>query len=214
MHLLKAVGAFSIILISLLIISPQTVPEKKVNSIDKISTAAIFDSLSEDLSEQKVQSAIQILNELDSSETLSVSRKIQLHLALREIDPKNPVIQKNINQLQKDHSKTAEKSTSSTRRSSMIEKIGDMDYTSICQTAGYIIREKLTNRFKTINSQCSLKPLGLNQIEIHSGYLSPINLTEIRYIAKGRVNKNTLTLEKIKVIGVDKEFIQMSDFGF
>jgi hypothetical protein len=83
---------------------------------------------------------------------------------------------------------------------------GGMDQKSICQTSGYIIRQKLGDNFKTINISCSAKSTGGNNVEISSGYKSPLG-PSFRYTALGVVNGTSLRLEKIRVHGVDEDFV-------
>lgn len=88
---------------------------------------------------------------------------------------------------------------------------GKMTERSICDTSGYIIRQNLGDNFKTINVECSVQKLSGNNVEISSGYTSPLGPT-LRYTARGVVNGDRLRLEEIKVHGVDVDFIPFRNF--
>jgi len=90
---------------------------------------------------------------------------------------------------------------------------GSMSKTSVCNTAGYLIRKELGTGFKTIDQQCSVINTGGNNVEIESGYVSPINPNALRYTAKGYVRGNTLVLQQIRVHGVDEKFIRFTSLG-
>lgn len=89
---------------------------------------------------------------------------------------------------------------------------GSMSQQSICATAGYLIKQQLGSNFKTVkfNSSCKAKAIVGNQIEVTSGYTSPLG-PSFRYTARGEVNGNSLRLEKIKVHGHDRDFIPFLD---
>jgi hypothetical protein len=88
---------------------------------------------------------------------------------------------------------------------------GNMTETSICNTAGYIIRKNLGDSFKTINVKCSARALSGNSVEISSGYISPLGPT-LHYTARAVVNGDQLRFEEIKVHGVDDDFIPFRNF--
>lgn len=88
---------------------------------------------------------------------------------------------------------------------------GSMSQTSICQTAGYLIRLKLGKAFKTLNVPCRVETDGTSVI-IHSGYISPLNNATLSYTASGYVVLDKLTLVKIKVHGIDDVFKEFSEF--
>ncbi|WP_432472061.1 hypothetical protein [Amphritea sp. HPY] len=89
---------------------------------------------------------------------------------------------------------------------------GSMSVTTVCSTAGYLIRQRLGREFKTVNEPCRVSSLGGERVEIESGYVSPIGQTRLRYTAIGVVYGNTLRLDEIRVHGVDAAFIPFQNF--
>ena len=89
--------------------------------------------------------------------------------------------------------------------------VGDMSESSICATAGYLIKKNKGKNFRVHSVPCSVKKTGISGVEIKSGYISPFGPT-LTYTAIGRVSGNTLYLDKIKVDGIDKDFISFKDF--
>lgn len=89
---------------------------------------------------------------------------------------------------------------------------GSMDERSICATAGLIIKQIRGSNVKTSSESCSVINIGSNNVEIESGYLTPINPKSLRYTARGFVRGTTLTIKEIRVHGVDDEFVPISEF--
>lgn len=79
---------------------------------------------------------------------------------------------------------------------------GDMSESTVCSTAGYLIRQKLGTNTKTINIPCNVTNTGGNSILIESGYKPPIGTETIYYTATGIVLGDTLRLQTI-VTSVD-----------
>tara|TARA_R110002167_G_C12679888_1_gene651382 strand:+ start:119 stop:466 length:348 start_codon:yes stop_codon:yes gene_type:complete len=90
---------------------------------------------------------------------------------------------------------------------------GSMSKSSVCSTAGYLIRQELGSKFKTINQKCVVKNTGGDNVEIESGYVSPINPTPFRYTAQGYVRGDNLVLQRIRVHGIDEEFVPFTSLG-
>jgi predicted Zn finger-like uncharacterized protein len=89
---------------------------------------------------------------------------------------------------------------------------GNMSQSEVCATASYLIRKNLTEKFKTSGVACYVKTDGVN-VEIDSGYISPLNNVEIRYLAVGTVVSDRLKIDKIKLIGIDDDFRPFATFG-
>lgn len=91
--------------------------------------------------------------------------------------------------------------------------VGSMSETNICQTAGYIIRQKLGDNFKTAEMPCKAQnPYG-NVVEIEAGYISPIGGgTKRHYSAIGSVTGDRLRIEKIRVHEADDDYVDFKDF--
>lgn len=91
---------------------------------------------------------------------------------------------------------------------------GKMNEKSICNTAGYIIKKAMGSKTIVHQWSCSAKNTGGRSIEVESGYKTPFMQTPFRYTAKGYVDGNTLNLTKIRVHGIDEEFIRFCAFGW
>lgn len=92
--------------------------------------------------------------------------------------------------------------------------VGSMSERSICDTAGYLIRQNMSDAFKTLGVDCSVTRTGSAGVEIESGYIAPPNDALLRYTARGTVRENDLRLTEIMVHGADDGFIPFSQFGF
>ena len=88
---------------------------------------------------------------------------------------------------------------------------GNMSHSTICSTAGYIIKKRLGNNFRVHSVPCKTRNIGKNKVEINSGYISPLGPT-LRYTARGQVYDNTLVISEIKVDGMDNDFIPYNKF--
>ena len=89
---------------------------------------------------------------------------------------------------------------------------GGMSEWTLCNGAGYIIKQKLGEKFDVYSPPCSAMNTTANNVEIEGGYISPLGLT-LYYTAKGYApKKGTLHLTEIKVHGVDDDFIPFRDF--
>ena len=91
---------------------------------------------------------------------------------------------------------------------------GSMTETSICTTSGYIIKKAMGDKTEVYQWPCSAKNTGGATIEVESGYKTPLMQSPFRYTARGYVNGNTLKLTKIRVHGIDEEFIRFCEFGW
>ncbi|MFK4754747.1 hypothetical protein [Oceanobacter antarcticus] len=91
--------------------------------------------------------------------------------------------------------------------------VGSMSKSSVCSTAGYLIRQELGKNFRTISQKCVVKNTGGDNVEIESGYVSPINPTPFRYTAQGHVRGNNLVLQRIRVHGIDEEYVPFTSLG-
>ena len=89
---------------------------------------------------------------------------------------------------------------------------GNMSKSSICTTTGYIIRKNKGKNFDVYSEPCKVRKFKSGKIRIESAYISPIKNTKLRYYAIGSVIGNELTLEKIKVLGIDNDYIPFSEF--
>lgn len=90
---------------------------------------------------------------------------------------------------------------------------GSMSKSTVCSSAGYLLRQELGKKFKTINQKCLVKNTGGDSVEIESGYVSPINPTPFRYTAQGYVRGNNLVLQRIRVHGIDEDFVPFTSLG-
>lgn len=88
---------------------------------------------------------------------------------------------------------------------------GTMTIRDVCQTSGYIIRQRLGNGFKTIDIRCTVSKRDDGLVLISSGYKSPINPSTIRYEAVGHVERDRLKFIKIKT-EFDDDFIPFHQF--
>lgn len=88
---------------------------------------------------------------------------------------------------------------------------GDMSEVSVCQTAGYLIRQRLGDAFKTARVPCSVKNVGGDRVEIRAGYVSPLGPT-LHYTAHGQVRGDRLRINTIAVDGVDDKPIDFAGF--
>lgn len=87
---------------------------------------------------------------------------------------------------------------------------GTLTKSSICNTAGLLIRRNLGDNFKTIHADCDVTNTGGENVRIDSSYQTPLGLT-LKYTALGRVSGDLLKLEKIKVYGADDDFIPFNE---
>lgn len=74
---------------------------------------------------------------------------------------------------------------------------GKLTERQICQTAGYLIRQKLGNEIKTNGIECTVTAISSQTVEISAGYKTPLNTTNY-YTAKARVNGDRLTINTIR----------------
>jgi len=88
---------------------------------------------------------------------------------------------------------------------------GSMSISTICSTAGYIIKNKKGKNFKVHSAPCKVGKYKSGKVRISSGYTSPLG-PSFQYKAIGSVIGNTLYIEKIKVLGIDEEYVNFSDF--
>jgi len=88
---------------------------------------------------------------------------------------------------------------------------GSMTARDLCQTTGYLIRQKLGSNIKTLDTSCTAASQGGNNVLINSTYRTPINNRTIRYYAVGTVNGDRLRIEKIKT-EFDKEYTPFHEF--
>jgi len=91
---------------------------------------------------------------------------------------------------------------------------GSMSESSVCTTSGYIIKKAMSDKTEVYQWPCSAKNTGGATIEVESGYKTPLMQSPFRYTARGYVDGNTLNLIKIRVHGIDEEFIRFCEFGF
>lgn len=89
---------------------------------------------------------------------------------------------------------------------------GGMSETTICQTVGYIIKRTLGDKFKPYDIPCSVTTTDGREIEIRSGYESPLGPT-LYYTARGIVYNKNLRLTHIKIHGIDEDFITFREFA-
>lgn len=78
---------------------------------------------------------------------------------------------------------------------------GTMTIRDVCQTSGYIIRQRLGNGFKTIDIPCTVTKPDDGLVLIRSGYISPINPNTINYEAVGQIER-----DRLKFISIKTEF--------
>lgn len=88
---------------------------------------------------------------------------------------------------------------------------GKMTQSSICSTAGLIIRNNLGKNYKTTRVECTVQSVSPSTVMIDSGYTTPFGST-LRYTALGVVTDDSLKLEKIMIHGVDEAMIPFRDF--
>lgn len=74
---------------------------------------------------------------------------------------------------------------------------GEMTERQICQTSGYLIRQKLGNEIKTHGIECTVTAISSQTVEISAGYKTPLNTTHY-YTAKARVSGDRLTINTIR----------------
>lgn len=71
---------------------------------------------------------------------------------------------------------------------------GSMSVTTVCQTAGYLIRQKLGNATKTNDMPCEVTNTGGSNVLIESSYKPAIGNETIDYTATGVVLDDRLRL--------------------
>ena len=74
---------------------------------------------------------------------------------------------------------------------------GKMTERDICQTAGYLIRQKLGSNMNTVDVPCSVSVIERSEVSIQAGYKTPLNSTHY-YTATGSVSGNTLRISEIR----------------
>lgn len=74
---------------------------------------------------------------------------------------------------------------------------GKMTERDICQTAGYLIRQKLGNNINTVDVPCSVSVTAGSEVRIQAGYKTPLNSTHY-YTATGSVSGDTLRIREIR----------------
>jgi hypothetical protein len=72
-----------------------------------------------------------------------------------------------------------------------------MSETTVCQTAGYLIRQQLGKATKTTDIPCTVTNTGGDNVLIESGYNPPIGTSTIYYTATGVVLGDRLRLQTI-----------------
>jgi hypothetical protein len=96
---------------------------------------------------------------------------------------------------------------------------GSMSSADICDTTGYLLSQKLGDKYRFHVVPCSAVVLSRDRVEITGGYIPPFapplfNGEPVHYIAHGTVNGDSLTIEEIKIIGVDNKFVSFSQAFF
>jgi hypothetical protein len=75
-----------------------------------------------------------------------------------------------------------------------------------------LIRRILGRNVKTTHMGCTVVNIGGDAVQIESGYQAPLG-PDLRYTAIGHVAGTNLWLDKIRVHGVDLDFILFSQFA-
>lgn len=83
---------------------------------------------------------------------------------------------------------------------------------NVCSTAGYLIRQRLSDKYNTVKVPCSALNIGDNRVEIRAGYVSPLGGT-LHYTAQGVVNGDRLRIDTISVDDIDDEPRDFARFG-